>query len=127
MRIIGYGIDVVKVAGIKEELESANKRWAEQFCSPAEREQADGRYWGRETAAGPVLPAEPQFFIANRFPFHRVTLGSEKNGPALPFQHPAPVAARSEFALFGRCDNRMSLKECDCHCPERKTHEWNFR
>ena len=58
MRIIGHGIDVVKVAGIKEELESANKRWAEQFCSPAEREQADappvhyryyaGRFAGKE-------------------------------------------------------------------------------
>jgi holo-[acyl-carrier protein] synthase len=58
MRIIGHGIDVVKVAGIKEELESATKRWAEQFCSPAEREQADappvhyryyaGRFAGKE-------------------------------------------------------------------------------
>lgn len=61
MRIIGHGIDVVKVAGIKEELESANKRWAEQFCSTAEREQADappihyryyaGRFAGKEAVA----------------------------------------------------------------------------
>jgi holo-[acyl-carrier protein] synthase len=58
MRIIGHGIDVVKVAEIKEELESPNKRWSEQFCSPAEREQADappvhcryyaGRFAGKE-------------------------------------------------------------------------------
>ncbi len=61
MRIIGHGIDVVKVAGIKEELESTNKRWTEQFCSPAEREQADaqpvhyryyaGRFAGKEAVA----------------------------------------------------------------------------
>src|SRR5882724_9692309 len=58
MRIIGHGIDVVKVARIKEELESPNKKWAERFCSPAEREQADappvhyryyaGRFAGKE-------------------------------------------------------------------------------
>jgi holo-[acyl-carrier protein] synthase len=58
MRIIGHGIDVVRVAGIKEELESPTKRWAEQFCSPTEREQADpppvhsryyaGRFAGKE-------------------------------------------------------------------------------
>jgi holo-[acyl-carrier protein] synthase len=58
MRIIGHGIDVVAVAEIKEELESPNKRWAEQFYSPAEREQADappvhyryfaGRFAGKE-------------------------------------------------------------------------------
>lgn len=58
MRIIGHGIDVVKVAAIKEELESPNKRWAEQFCSAAEREHAEsppvhyryyaGRFAGKE-------------------------------------------------------------------------------
>lgn len=58
MRIIAHGIDVVAVAEIKEELESPNKRWAEQFCSSAEREQADappvhsryfaGRFAGKE-------------------------------------------------------------------------------
>ena len=58
MRIIGHGIDVVKVAGIKEELDSPTKKWAEQFCSPDEREQADappmhyryyaGRFAGKE-------------------------------------------------------------------------------
>jgi holo-[acyl-carrier protein] synthase len=41
MRIIGHGIDVVNVAGIKDELDSPTKKWAEQFCSPVEREQAD--------------------------------------------------------------------------------------
>src|SRR5260370_35757814 len=58
MRIIGNGIDMVKVAGIKKELESPTKKWAERFCSPAEREQADappvhyryyaGRFAGKE-------------------------------------------------------------------------------
>ncbi len=58
MRIIGHGIDVVKVAGIKEELDSPTKKWAERFCSPDEREQADetpmhyryyaGRFAGKE-------------------------------------------------------------------------------
>ena len=61
MRIIGHGIDVVRVAGIKEELESPTKKWAERFCSPAEREQADappvhsryyaGRFAGKEAVA----------------------------------------------------------------------------
>jgi holo-[acyl-carrier protein] synthase len=61
MRIIGYGIDLVEVAGIKEELESPNKKWAERFCSSAEREQADappvhyryyaGRFAGKEAVA----------------------------------------------------------------------------
>jgi holo-[acyl-carrier protein] synthase len=61
MRIIGHGIDVVRVASIKEELESPAKRWAERFCSSAEREQADeppvhsryyaGRFAGNEAVA----------------------------------------------------------------------------
>ena len=40
MRIIGHGIDVVKIAEIKAEVDSTNKRWAEQFCSADERERA---------------------------------------------------------------------------------------
>jgi holo-[acyl-carrier protein] synthase len=61
MRIVGHGIDVVRVAGIKEELESPTKRWAEQVYSAAERDQADpppvhcryyaGRFAGKEAVA----------------------------------------------------------------------------
>ena len=61
MRIIGHGIDVARIEGIKKELDSPNKRWAEQFCSRAEREQADarpldaryytGRFAGKEAVA----------------------------------------------------------------------------
>jgi holo-[acyl-carrier protein] synthase len=40
MRIIGHGIDVVKIAEIKADVDSTNKRWAEQFCSADERECA---------------------------------------------------------------------------------------
>ncbi len=40
MRIIGHGIDAVKIADIKAEVDSANKRWTEQFCSPDERAHA---------------------------------------------------------------------------------------
>ena len=40
MRIIGHGIDVVKIAEIKDEVDSTNKRWTEQFCSAEERECA---------------------------------------------------------------------------------------
>jgi holo-[acyl-carrier protein] synthase len=40
MRIIGHGIDAVKIAEIKAEVDSTNKRWAEQFCSADERECA---------------------------------------------------------------------------------------
>jgi holo-[acyl-carrier protein] synthase len=40
MRIIGHGIDVVKIAEIRAEVDSANKRWTEQFCSPDERAHA---------------------------------------------------------------------------------------
>ena len=43
MRIIGHGIDIARVEGIKKELDSPNKKWAEQFCSRTEREQADAR------------------------------------------------------------------------------------
>lgn len=58
MRIIGHGIDVVKISAIKAELDSPAKNWAENFCSPTEREQADappahsryyaGRFAGKE-------------------------------------------------------------------------------
>lgn len=40
MRIIGHGIDVVKIADIKAEVDSTNKRWIEQFCSADERAHA---------------------------------------------------------------------------------------
>jgi holo-[acyl-carrier protein] synthase len=40
MRIIGHGIDVVKIAEIKADVDSTNRRWAEQFCSVEERECA---------------------------------------------------------------------------------------
>jgi holo-[acyl-carrier protein] synthase len=40
MRIVGHGVDLVKIAHIKEEVDSAHKRWAEQFCSADERERA---------------------------------------------------------------------------------------
>jgi len=56
MRIIGHGIDVVRVAEIKKELESSNQLWLDQFYSPAEREQADAppthfRYYAGRFAA----------------------------------------------------------------------------
>jgi holo-[acyl-carrier protein] synthase len=61
MRVIGHGIDVVEVASIKKELDSPNKKWADQFCSTVEREQADsppvhsryyaGRFAGKEAVA----------------------------------------------------------------------------
>lgn len=37
MRIIGHGIDAVRIADIRAEVDSPNKRWAEQFCSADER------------------------------------------------------------------------------------------
>lgn len=40
MRIIGHGIDVVKIAEIKADVDSTNMRWTEQFCSADERECA---------------------------------------------------------------------------------------
>ncbi len=58
MRIIGHGIDLESIQKIKEELDSPNKRWVEQFCSDDERAQADaapvhyryyaGRFAGKE-------------------------------------------------------------------------------
>ena len=61
MRVIGHGIDVVPVAGIREQLESSTKRWAEQCYSRDERLQADapplhsryyaGRFAGKEAVA----------------------------------------------------------------------------
>jgi holo-[acyl-carrier protein] synthase len=41
MRIIGHGIDAVKIAEIKADVDSTSKRWTEQFCSADERECAD--------------------------------------------------------------------------------------
>jgi holo-[acyl-carrier protein] synthase len=40
MRIIGHGIDAVKIADIMAEVDSTNKRWTEQFCSADERAHA---------------------------------------------------------------------------------------
>jgi holo-[acyl-carrier protein] synthase len=40
MRIIGHGIDVVKIAEIKSDVDSRNMRWTEQFCSADERKCA---------------------------------------------------------------------------------------
>lgn len=40
MRIIGHGIDAVKIADIKADVDSTNKRWTEQFCSADERAHA---------------------------------------------------------------------------------------
>lgn len=40
MRIIGHGIDAVKIAGIKVDVDSANMKWTEKFCSADERECA---------------------------------------------------------------------------------------
>ena len=61
MRILGHGIDVASISGIKEQIESSNKRWTEQFCSNDERAQADdppvhyryyaGRFAGKEAVA----------------------------------------------------------------------------
>jgi holo-[acyl-carrier protein] synthase len=61
MRIIGHGIDVEKIARIKEELDSSNKKWAERFYSTEERAQADAppvhyryytsRFAGKEAVA----------------------------------------------------------------------------
>ncbi len=56
MGIIGHGIDVVEVALIKAELESATKRWAEKVYSHDERAQADDppediRYYAGRFAA----------------------------------------------------------------------------
>lgn len=61
MRIIGHGIDAESIASIKEQVDSANKKWTEQFCSDDERSQADeppvhyryyaGRFAGKEAVA----------------------------------------------------------------------------
>lgn len=40
MRIIGHGIDAVKIADIKADVDSTNKRWSEKFCSADERAHA---------------------------------------------------------------------------------------
>jgi holo-[acyl-carrier protein] synthase len=40
MRIIGHGIDAVKIADIKADVDSTNMRWTEQFCSADERAHA---------------------------------------------------------------------------------------
>lgn len=63
MRIIGHGIDIESIAGIKEQIDSLNKQWAEEFCSTDERAQADHppvhyRYYaGRFAAKEAVVKA----------------------------------------------------------------------
>lgn len=61
MRIISHGIDIASIAGIKEQVDSLNKRWTERFCSDDERAEADdppvhyryyaGRFAGKEAVA----------------------------------------------------------------------------
>ena len=61
MRIIGHGIDAESIAGIKEQVDSPNKKWAGQVCSDDERAQAcdppmhyryyAGRFAGKEAVA----------------------------------------------------------------------------
>lgn len=61
MRIIGHGIDVEEIGAINDQLNSPNLNWAERFCSPEERLQADsppvharyyaGRFAGKEAVA----------------------------------------------------------------------------
>ncbi len=60
-QIIGHGIDPESIPGIKEQVDSPNKKWTEQFCSADERAQADdppvhyryyaGRFAGKEAVA----------------------------------------------------------------------------
>jgi holo-[acyl-carrier protein] synthase len=63
MKIIGHGIDVERVARIKEEVDSPTKKWVERVYSPDEREQADGppmhyrHYAGRFAAKEAVVKA----------------------------------------------------------------------
>ncbi len=40
MRVIGHGIDVVKIAKIKSKVDSTDDKWTERFCSHDERECA---------------------------------------------------------------------------------------
>lgn len=71
MRIIGHGIDAVAVSAIKDQLETPSKKWAERFCSPAERDQADSppvhyRYYaGRFAAKEAVVKALGTGFAGN--------------------------------------------------------------
>jgi holo-[acyl-carrier protein] synthase len=61
MRIIGHGIDVETILGIREQVDSPNKEWMDRFCSDDERAQADkppvhyryfaGRYAAKEAVA----------------------------------------------------------------------------
>jgi holo-[acyl-carrier protein] synthase len=56
MRIIGHGIDVVEVARIRDELNSPQRKWVEQFYSAAERAESDAppidvRYYAGRFAA----------------------------------------------------------------------------
>ena len=115
MRIIGHGIDVVKVAGIKEELESPNKRWAEQFCSPTEREQADAppvhyRYYaGRFAGKEAVVKALGTGFVGD-ITWRGIEILRRKNG--------APYVKLSDEVLtfaddLGITEWFISISHCD--------------
>jgi holo-[acyl-carrier protein] synthase len=61
MRIIGHGIDVETISGIKDQVDSSNKEWTDRFYSEDERAQAGkppvhyryyaGRYAAKEAIA----------------------------------------------------------------------------
>lgn len=63
MRIIGHGVDIESISGIKEQIDSPNKRWTEEFCSADEQAEADQppvhyRYYaGRFAAKEAVVKA----------------------------------------------------------------------
>lgn len=63
MQIIGHGFDAERIASIKEQVDSENKNWIEQFCSADERSAADHppvhyRYYaGRFAAKEAVVKA----------------------------------------------------------------------
>ncbi len=85
MRIIGHGIDVVMVARIKEELESPTKKWAERFCSPEEREQADAppihcRYYAGRFAAKEAVAKALGTGFAGEITWHGIEILRRESG-----------------------------------------------
>jgi len=115
MRIIGHGIDVVKVAGIKDELESVDMRWAEQFCSSAERQQADAppvhyRYYAGRFAAKEAVAKALGTGFAGDITWRGIEILRQDNG--------APYVKLSDQVLafansLGITDWFISISHCD--------------
>jgi holo-[acyl-carrier protein] synthase len=85
MRIIGHGIDIETIMGIKQQIDSPSKKWIESFCSHDERMHASQapahyRYFaGRFAAKEAVVKALGTGF-AGDISWHGIEILNHESG-----------------------------------------------